>query len=139
MSDGPNIGDLVILYPLTDGREGGNGANPVLWGARARVLELAPWGARVRYATGTERVGVLRVGFDEMVPADDGVLDRPPVADLPVRHEASAGGRANGVARRRPSGQPTGDLCGACGSANMTRDGTCMVCLDCGDRAGGCG
>ena len=31
----------------------------------------------------------------------------------------------------------TGDVCDECGSVNMTRNGTCLLCLDCG-RTTGC-
>lgn len=31
-----------------------------------------------------------------------------------------------------------GDFCQDCGSPNMTRAGTCMVCRDCGSTSGGC-
>lgn len=33
----------------------------------------------------------------------------------------------------------SGNVCLRCGSANMVRAGTCLLCLDCGDTSGGCG
>jgi hypothetical protein len=33
----------------------------------------------------------------------------------------------------------TGNQCDKCGSSNLVRAGTCLVCQDCGDTSGGCG
>jgi hypothetical protein len=33
---------------------------------------------------------------------------------------------------------PSGDVCSRCGSPNMTRAGSCLLCRDCGDTSGGC-
>jgi hypothetical protein len=33
---------------------------------------------------------------------------------------------------------PSGDLCDRCGSPNMTRAGSCLLCRDCGNMSGGC-
>lgn len=33
----------------------------------------------------------------------------------------------------------TGNQCERCGSSNLVRAGTCLVCQDCGDTSGGCG
>ena len=32
----------------------------------------------------------------------------------------------------------SGDICAACGSPNMVRAGTCLLCRDCGSTDGGC-
>lgn len=33
----------------------------------------------------------------------------------------------------------TGNSCDKCGSTNLVRAGTCLLCQDCGDTSGGCG
>lgn len=32
----------------------------------------------------------------------------------------------------------TGNVCTKCGSINVVRAGTCLLCRDCGDTSGGC-
>ncbi len=53
---------------------------------------------------------------------------------------------ARGILAPAPAPQPapqprtlTGDICDDCGSPNMTRAGTCLLCLNCGSTSGGCG
>jgi len=38
----------------------------------------------------------------------------------------------------RPAIKVSGDICLDCGSANVTRAGTCLLCQDCGSTNGGC-
>lgn len=38
---------------------------------------------------------------------------------------------------KRPSDY-TGDICSECGSPNMRRSGSCLLCNDCGSTSGGC-
>lgn len=46
---------------------------------------------------------------------------------------------ARGILEPPPKAeQPSGDFCDVCGSTNMTRAGTCLVCRDCGSTSGGC-
>lgn len=33
----------------------------------------------------------------------------------------------------------SGNICNKCGSINVVRAGTCLLCRDCGDTSGGCG
>lgn len=107
-------GDEVTLYPLTGGTEGKPPESP-LWGAGGSVVSVTDWGAYVSYR-GVLRSGIIRVGWDEFKPVG-----------------------LNGVAQTKGPSSPTGDCCITCGSVNMTRDGTCLLCLDCGDKTGGCG
>lgn len=60
------------------------------------------------------------------LPAEGGWLECPDEARcvLPKR-----------AARRQVA---TGDSCASCGSFNMVRAGTCLLCRDCGDTSGGC-
>jgi len=36
------------------------------------------------------------------------------------------------------AGSLTGDFCAECGSTQMVRAGTCLLCRDCGSTTGGC-
>lgn len=40
------------------------------------------------------------------------------------------------IIQKRPA--LSGEFCQSCGSPNMVRAGTCMLCRDCGDSSGGC-
>lgn len=57
--------------------------------------------------------------------------------------ECPAAARGVLVAEEAPAPPPkrvtlAGEFCQDCGSPNMTRAGTCMVCRDCGSTSGGC-
>ena len=57
-----------------------------------------------------------------------------------VRTTAAATGRYRASwDELRPDQGASGDICGDCGSANMTRAGSCLLCKDCGSTSGGCG
>lgn len=62
-------------------------------------------------------------GFIECPPAARGELVRVEVAHQLVQ---------------APPRNLTGDICDQCGSPNMVRAGTCMLCHDCGSTSGGC-
>jgi hypothetical protein len=84
--------------------------NPRLHGAAGEVAEVTPYGAVVR--TAAAATGRFRALAAELVP--DG---------------------ANGCG---PVVVPCGEVCSRCGSPNMTRAGSCLVCRECGDTSGGC-
>lgn len=138
-----NVGDPVTLYPQTAGGEGDTARASPLWGVVGRVVHLEAWGAYVRFDRGG-RPGMVRLGWGEMTaPAANGhaplKFTEPPLNMAEGLVAESDADDCRPAPRTRPSGMPTGDLCCVCGSANMTRDGTCMLCLDCGDKTGGCG
>lgn len=55
----------------------------------------------------------------------DGWAECPPEARKEIRN-----------AVRMPSF--SGDICATCGSPDMIRAGTCLLCRNCGDTSGGC-
>ena len=86
--------------------------NDRLNGARGVVKRLTEWGAFV--ATPAAATGEYRAAWDEMV------LDDP--------------NQQNGeVAREKGY---IGDPCDACGALKMKRNGSCLVCDDCGATSG---
>jgi hypothetical protein len=56
-----------------------------------------------------------------------------------VRTQAAASGEIRAFPSEMvPASLATGDVCDRCGGSNMTRSGTCLLCLDCGSTLGGC-
>ena len=84
--------------------------NPRLHGAVGRVVAVTSWGAHVKVRAAAS--GRYRALNEEMV------LDDEPFT-----------GSGNG------SGY-TGDVCSTCNSLRMRRNGTCLVCDDCGATSG---
>lgn len=64
------------------------------------------------------------------LPNKGGFIECPPVARTVLQHRPAPS----------PRPQPTlaGEFCADCGSPNVTRAGTCMLCRDCGSTSGGC-
>jgi hypothetical protein len=65
-----------------------------------------------------------------LLPNKAGFLECPPVA--------LAIDVVQPTVSRPPPRNLTGDICDHCGSPNMVRAGTCMLCHDCGSTSGGC-
>lgn len=85
--------------------------NPRLHNAQAVVKKLTDWGAYVNCPAAA--TGEYRALYSEM----------------------EEGGK-NGHSRTMPC--YTGDVCSNCGTLRMRRNGTCLVCDDCGTTTG-CG
>lgn len=82
--------------------------NPRLHGAKAIVHTVTEWGAIVR--TAAAATGEFRALREEMmIPETNG-------------HVVEQG--------------YTGDVCDQCGSAKMRRNGSCLLCMDCGSTSG---
>ena len=130
----------VVLFPLTGGTEDRPPTNPRLYGQPALVVAVTAWGAVVQPMDGGP---TYRAGWGEMVvPTVDGATPVDALDGGGTEGGRTAPAPRGGVGRNgvhRPSGEPTGDCCAACGSANMARAGTCLRCNDCGDTSGGCG
>ena len=118
----PNVGDRVILYPLTGGVEGQPAENPGLWGEYATVAEHHDWGAIVHLVTG----GQYRASWGDMWQPPQ-LNGKPPTAKglhPPVPS----------VSQARDSGY-TGSCCTKCGSVRMRWAGHCQICDDCHDSS----
>ena len=94
--------------------------NPRLDRAIGTVYAVTEWGAYVR--TDAAATGEYRAGFNEMVS---------PHGTTPEVNGYSK------VAVAISQGY-TGDECFKCGSSKMRRNGTCLVCDECGSTDGGC-
>ncbi|MEO1060659.1 MAG: vitamin B12-dependent ribonucleotide reductase [Actinomycetota bacterium] len=94
---------------------------------RRLALEYLPYEERVE-------IGVLSTG-ERMQPTLPGIEEAttettsaPEVSESPKTPPVSPGYSA--------SARTLGEICQACGSANMQRAGSCMVCADCGSTSG---
>lgn len=93
---------------------------PRLEGQRAEVLEVTEWGAHCQCAAA--ETGRFRAHHSEMVPFD------PPPAP------ASAARAVSGSAAKQAG--YTGDCCETCHGSRVKRNGSCLVCEDCGTTSG---
>jgi len=66
-----------------------------------------------------------------LLPNKAGFLECPPVARTVLQSTAP-------VVTARPPYTMAGEFCASCGSPNMVRAGTCLLCHDCGSTSGGC-
>ncbi len=82
--------------------------NPRLHGATAQVVQIEEWGAHV--LTSAAGSGRFRAFWHEMEPLGE-----------------------NGHAKAQGY---TGDVCDQCGGSSMKRNGSCLVCADCGSTSG---
>lgn len=106
----PKVGDAVhLLTPEI----------PRLNNTRAEVVELAEWGAHVEAPAA--HTGRFRAHWSEMAPYD------PPPQGPPLRLSPGAAKILMGA---------TGNPCKNCGSVNVTRNGNCEKCNDCGETSG---
>jgi ribonucleoside-diphosphate reductase alpha chain len=94
---------------------------------RRLALEYLPYEERVE-------IGVLSTG-ERMQPTLPGIEEAttastsaPEVSESPSAPPVNPGYSA--------SARTLGEICQACGSANMQRAGSCMVCADCGSTSG---
>jgi ribonucleoside-diphosphate reductase alpha chain len=88
--------------------------NERLHGMSCRVLEMTEWGATVSTSVGT---GQFRAAWEEM-------------SKEPSKPHSSL---KRGPARDQGY---TGDVCQTCGSLRMRRNGSCLLCEDCGSTSG---
>lgn len=79
------------------------------------------------------------------LPNDAGWLECPPEArgvpmaePMPPPPLSPTGSAAAVIEKSAKPKQLAGDLCQDCGSANLQRAGTCLLCADCGSTSGGC-
>lgn len=89
--------------------------NPVMDGLKAKVQELTDWGAHVLTEVGS---GEFRALYSEMVPY------------------AQVNGQHQQVKVLAKNQGYTGDLCPICGSSRMRRNGSCLLCEECGGTTG---
>ncbi len=82
--------------------------NPGLHGRDAKIESLTEWGAHVVTGVGS---GKFRAFFSEMR----------------LKGEKTHSSRDEGF---------TGDACDQCGSLRMRRNGSCLLCVDCGSTSG---
>ncbi len=84
--------------------------NPLLDGKLATIEKLESWGAHVKTDVGT---GKYRAAWSEMEEV------AMPIVQPPSREMGY-----------------TGDICNRCGSSKMIRNGSCLLCTECGDTSG---
>lgn len=108
-----NVGDPVVL--VTPG-------NPHLDGVRGVVKSLAPWGYIVSTPVGS---GEFRA-FPEEVELERVGTAYQAVAETPVDLKYAAS-REQGY---------SGDVCPVCQGSRMRRNGSCLVCEQCGSTSG---
>jgi len=107
--------------------------NTTLHGAEAVISELTPWGAHVW--TIASATGRFRALFSEMLPAGPELL--PECAKgVEVTHLGPIDAATVKVGRNGVNLGYSGDMCDVCGSAKMIRNGSCLLCQDCGSTTG---
>jgi hypothetical protein len=101
-------------------------------GQPAESIRIPPWlrpGLRVR----------LNMPDNPRVHNAVGVVAEITAYGGRVRTKAAGSGEIRAFPSEMvPASLATGDVCDRCGGSNMTRSGTCVLCLDCGSTSGGC-
>lgn len=127
--------------------------NLTLHGAPAKVVEVTDWGAHV--ATAAAATGRFRALYDEMdrdgpellvagyadpvilggAETSVGLTVPAAVGIVAAKAITGNGHAAAGKAQSKGKGY-SGDACDQCGSFKMRRNGTCLLCDDCGATSG---
>jgi hypothetical protein len=119
-----NINQIVILNTPD---------NPYLHGHDAIVERVTKWGAHV--LTKAAYTGRFRALFSEMVIVrQDESYDLHPVEALSDSNVSDEDNPLS-VYRAKSIGY-TGDICAMCNGCKMIRNGTCLLCQECGHTSG---
>lgn len=111
-----SVGQVVYLY-LPD--------NPRLHAAQAVVWHLTEYGAVVQCPTAA--TGTFRALKEEMTYKPVSFLSEMDTVVETMQPSPSFKAREAGY---------TGDVCGQCGGCKMRRNGSCLLCEDCGLTSG---